>query len=317
MEKIDKASSIEVKPRFEERYRALLGNDYDKFMAYSFSYIRKAIRVNTLKISPSELKKRIDEIWQLDPIPWCPEGFWITYKKGKRFDIGNLQEHQLGYIYVQEAASMIPPVVLAPKPGEIVLDLCAAPGSKTSQMAQYMKNEGVLIANDVQFARLKALGMNVQRCGVANTVISHMQGFAFKHSTIRFDKILVDAPCSGTGTIRKSLKTLKMWNPSMITRLAAQQLALLEVAFGLLKEGGTVVYSTCTLEPEENEGVISNFLSKHPDAVLEAFDLPIKRSPPITQFLNHTYSPEVNKCLRIFPHDNDTEGFFVAKMRKK
>ncbi len=306
----------EVKPRFEERYRALLGKDYDTFMAYSFSYIRKAIRVNTLKSTAKEVQQRLSDLWQLDPVPWCKEGFWITYKQGKRFDIGNLQEHQLGYIYVQEAASMIPPVVLAPQPGDLVLDICAAPGSKTSQMAQYMKNEGVLVANDIQYARLKALGMNLQRCGVANSIITHMQGFAFKNKKARFDKILVDAPCSGTGTIRKSLKTLTMWNPNMITRLAAQQLALLDVAFSLLKEGGTVVYSTCTLEPEENEGVVSNFLNHHPDAQLEAFDLPIKRSPPVMEFMGETYNSEVKKCLRIFPHDNDTEGFFVAKIKK-
>ncbi len=306
----------EVKPRFEERYRALLGGEYEKFMSYSCSYIRKAVRVNTLKTTVKEVQERLKDLWQLDPVPWCKEGFWITYKQGKRFDIGNLQEHQLGYIYVQEAASMIPPVVLAPEPGDIVLDICAAPGSKTSQMAQYMKNEGVLVANDIQYARLKALGMNLQRCGVANAIITHMQGYAFKNKNARFDKILVDAPCSGTGTIRKSLKTLTMWNPSMITRLAAQQLALLEVAWGLLKNGGTMVYSTCTLEPEENEGVVSAFLKKHSDVQLETFDLPIQRSPSVTEFLGETYNSEVKKCLRIFPHDNDTEGFFVAKIQK-
>lgn len=307
---------VAVKPRFEERYKALLGSSYETFMTYSFSYIRKAIRVNTLKISVKELQSRLESIWDLQPVPWCKEGFWITYKKGKRFDIGNLQEHQLGYIYVQEAASMIPPVVLAPEPGDVVLDLCAAPGSKTSQLAMYMQNNGVLVANDVQFSRLKALGLNLQRCGVANAIIAHMQGLAFKRVTTKFDRVLVDAPCSGTGTIRKSLKTLKMWNPKMIEHLSRLQGALLDVGFSLLRPGGTVVYSTCTLEPEENEGVVTNFLNSHPDARLEAIDLPITRNKPVKQFLDQIYHAEIDKCLRIFPHDNDTEGFFVAKIRK-
>ena len=310
------SKSAQIKPRFEERYKSLLGAEYDKFLSYSFSYIRKAIRVNTLKISVKEVQDRLKDLWQLDPVPWCKEGFWISYKKGKRFDIGNLQEHQLGYVYVQEAASMIPPVVLAPKPGEVVLDLCAAPGSKTSQIAMYMRNEGILVANDVEFSRLKALGLNLQRCGVANTLITHMQGMGFRVLPPIFDKVLVDAPCSGTGTIRKSLKTLEMWNPKMIGHLAKIQKLLLETGFSVLKPGGVLVYSTCTLEPEENEGVVSDFLNAHSDAQLQAFSLDIKRNQPVTEFLDQTYHKDVSKCLRIFPHDNDTEGFFIAKISK-
>jgi len=322
LEKIPR--NVDVKKKFEDHYRELLGEDYDKFMNYSLSYIRKCIRVNTLKISVEDIQKRLSDRWQLEEIPWCHEGFWITYKDGKRFDLGNLIEHHLGYIYVQEAASMIPPRVLDPKPGEMVLDMCAAPGSKTTQIAMYMQNKGILVANDIAGARLRALGMNMQRCGVRNSVLTMMQEHRFKriadsHPEFRFDKILVDAPCSGTGTIRKSLRTILMWNPLGITKLNRIQRNLIDVAFNLLKPNGVMVYSTCTIEPEENEAVISYLLDKYPNARLEDINnsaLGIKRTKAITSFQDLSIRPEVEKCLRIHPYDNDTEGFFVARIRR-
>ncbi len=322
LEKIPR--NVDVKKRFEEHYRELLKGDYDKFMNYSLSYIRKCIRVNTLKSDVEDVKRRLEEKWVLEPIPWCDEGFWIKYKDGKRFDLGNLIEHHLGYVYIQESASMIPPIVLGPEPGELVLDMCAAPGSKTSQIAMYMKNKGLLIANDVSGMRLKALGMNLQRCGVRNAILTMMQENRFKrlldtNTNFRFDKILVDAPCSGTGTIRKSLRTIKEWNPSAITKLSRIQKNLIETAYALLKDGGTMVYSTCTIEPEENEAVVSYLLDKYPDARLLDIDserLGIVRTPAITHFKDLKINPEVKKCLRLHPYDNNTEGFFVAKIQK-
>ncbi|HEY9702299.1 MAG TPA: NOL1/NOP2/sun family putative RNA methylase, partial [Allocoleopsis sp.] len=305
-------------------YRELLGENYDKFMNYSLSYIRKCIRVNTIKSDVETIKSKLSTRWQLEEIPWCKEGFWITFKDGKRFDLGNLIEHHLGHIYVQEAASMIPPVVLDPKPGELVLDMCAAPGSKTTQIAMYMENSGLLVANDVSGSRLKALGMNMQRCGVSNHVITMMQEGRFKrlsekHAEMKFDKILVDAPCSGTGTIRKSLKTILMWNPAGITKLSKIQKNLVDIAFNMLKRDGVMVYSTCTIEPEENEAVVSYLLNKYPNARLELIDhkkLGMNRTPSILKFKDLEISPEVEKCLRIHPYDNDSEGFFVARIRK-
>jgi tRNA (cytosine49-C5)-methyltransferase len=305
---------VMIKPAFEERYKKLLGACYDDFLKYSLSYSAKSIRVNTLKITVPDLRKRLEKDWHLIPVPWCTEGFFLKYKHHQRFDIGNLPEHQLGFIYVQDAASMIPPVVLAPMPGEMVLDLCAAPGSKTSQLAMYMENRGVIIANDVSGLRLTPLGLNIQRSGIMNTVLTLRANRFFDPV---FDKILVDAPCSGTGTIRRSLKTLQMWSPSLVHRLVAEQRKLIEQGFGLLKPGGIMVYSTCTQEPEENEGMISWFLERHPDAELLEIDLPIKRSDAVTGFEGQQYNPEVRKCLRIYPQDNDTEGFFVAKIRKR
>ena len=215
---------------------------------------------------------------------------------------------------------MIPPLVLDPKPGELVLDIAAAPGSKTTQIAMYMQNSGLLVANDVEAPRLAALGINLQRCGVANAIITKMKGRSWEHVPLQFDRILVDAPCSGTGTIRKSLKTIGMWNPKMVQRLAGTQRNLLKAAFGLLKPGGTLVYSTCSLEPEENEGVISAFLEYTQQHALpmevQNIDLPLKRGRPVEEFEGQRYRSEVRHCLRLWPQDNDTEGFFVAKLIK-
>ena len=312
-EKIKNQDNVKIKEKFVERYKSLLGEDYDKFIEYSLSYLRKSIRVNTLKASVSVVRKKL-EGWVFEQIPWYKHGFWIKHKEGRR-DIGNWIEHQLGYFYVQEAASMIPPIVLDPKPGELVLDLCAAPGSKSTQMAQQMENKGILVCNDLTTKRISPLSINLQRCGVTNAIVTIMHGRKFKGLPMEFDRILVDAPCSGTGAIRKSFKTLRIWNPHMVRRLAATQKQLMDSAFAVLKPGGTLVYSTCTLEPEENEGVVDYLIDKQ-DAKLEEIKLNIKRSNSITEFNGKKYNTGVKKCLRIWPQDNDTEGFFVANIKK-
>ncbi|MAG15525.1 tRNA methyltransferase [Candidatus Woesearchaeota archaeon] len=315
LEPIPEAEKVSAKPEFEKRYKTLLGGSYDEFMKYSLSYITKGIRVNTLKTSIADVKKRLEQQkFTLKQIPWCKEGFWV---KGERTDLGNLIEHFLGYIYIQEAASMLPATVLQPKPGEIVLDMCGSPGSKTTQMASLMQNKGLIVVNDISGARMKPLGLNLQRNGILNTVVTIMYGQQFGRKNILFDKVLVDAPCSGTGTIRRSPDTLKMWNSGMIKRLSRTQKSLIEAGFNALKSGGTLVYSTCSVEPEENEEVIDYLLNKFSNASLEKIDLDIKKSNPILKFENKTYSDEIKKCLRIWPQDNNTEGFFVAKIRKR
>jgi len=294
------------KEKFIERYSQL--TDFELFKECSLMPLRKSIRVNTLKIPIQEIKNRLQN-FSLEPISWCKEGFFI---KGK--GIGNLIEHALGYIYIQEAASMIPPLALAPEETDLVLDIAAAPGSKTTQLASIMHNKGSIIANDVEIPRLKALSINLQRCGVLNTIITFQQGRYFKN--FQFDKILLDAPCSGTGAIRKSLKTLLMWNPNMIRRLAGMQKQLIKTAFQNLKENGILVYSTCSLEPEENEAVIDYLLKEFDAAKLEKINLPLKSSPAVLEFEKNKYHPCIKDCFRIWPQDNDTEGFFVAKIRK-
>ena len=179
-----------------------------------------------------------------------------------------------------------------------------------------MKNEGLIVANDYKGDRLQSLGINLQRSVTTNCLITLMRGQGIKE--MQFDKILLDAPCSGTGTIRKSLKTISIWNAGMITKLAREQKELIEVAFANLKSGGEMVYSTCSVEPEENEGVVSYLLEKHEDAEIIKVTLPgLKLTPPVLEFKKDKYHPAVKDTIRIWPQDNDTEGFFVAKIRKK
>jgi len=303
---------VEIKKNFQARYENL--TDWDEFKRVSLTYLRRSIRINTLKRPIVEVKKRLEALgWILDPIPWCEGGFWVTHETGRR-DIGSTVEHQLGYFYVQESVSMIPPLALDAKPGDIVLDMCAAPGSKTTQIGSMMENEGVLVSNDYKGMRLAPLGINSQKQGLTNQLISLDGGQSIRG--VKFDKILVDAPCSGTGTIRKSFKTLRIWNPNMVKRLASTQKKLLENAYTLLNPGGTLVYSTCSLEPEEDEGVIDFITKKFPDLTVEKIELNgLKRSTPVTEFDGKKFS-NVENVLRLWPQDNDTEGFFVCKMTK-
>jgi tRNA (cytosine49-C5)-methyltransferase len=293
---------VEWKQKFLERYGAI--TDVDKFTEASLKPMRKSIRVNTIKTSVKEICSR----FSLVKIPWCKEGFFI-----RKYGVGNTKEHFLGYIYLQGAASMIPPTILNPKPGEIVLDMCAAPGSKTSQMAAMMKNSGVIVANDNKIPRLKPLTMNLQRMGVQNTVVTKMEGRWFKNN---FDKILLDAPCSGVGTIRKSLKTIQMWNPNTVRKMAGVQRQLIKTAFNNLHENGTLVYSTCTLEPHENEAVVNHLLETYENAKIEKFSIDMKRGKGVEEFEGEVYDSDVKNCLRVWPQDNDTEGFFVCKIKK-
>ncbi|MBT4334312.1 NOL1/NOP2/sun family putative RNA methylase [archaeon] len=301
---------LKFKQKFIDRYSEL--TDFDAFKEYSEKRIRKSFRVNTLKSTVSNTKKRLEKYFEVEPVPWCKEGFFI--KDTKRIAVGNLREYMLGYIYIQEASSMIPPTILKPKPGDFVLDMAAAPGSKTTQMAAMMKNEGLLIANDYKYDRLKSLSSNLQRCGVANTATTLQEGRFFKGFS--FDKVLLDAPCSGTGTLRKSPYTLETWNPNAIRRIAGTQRQLIKSAFENLKSGGTLTFSTCTLEPEENEMTVDYLLDTFDNAKLQKINIDIKSSKPVEEFEGKKFTSEVKKCLRIWPQDNNTDGFFVAKIKK-
>jgi len=347
-----KSSEIKIKKSFEEHYKKLLGDLYEKFIEFSLKPLKKSIRINTIKviddinpknlegivegekdigidslynlkqypfkinITATEVLRRLKEQgWKIERIKFYKYGFWVEHPE--RRDIGNTIEFQLGYYYSQEAASMIPPIVLDPKPGEIVLDLAAAPGSKTTQMAMHMENKGIIIAIDIDKDRIKALAQNLQKQGVINTLILHMDGRKVGELGMEFDKVLLDAPCSGTGAIRKSYKTFLIWNEKMIKRLSKLQKQLILSAFDVLKEGGTLVYSTCSVEPEENEEVVDYLLYKRENAKIEEINIPnLNKSEPIIEWDKKTYFSDIKYTLRIWPWDNDTEGFYVAKIKK-
>jgi len=295
---------MEFKKSFLERYSKL--TDINEFKKYCSREFRKSIRINTLKISVKDFLKRIN--LELEKIKWCDEGFFVN----DRITLGNMNEHFLGYFYVQEATSMLPSLALDIK--KKILDMCAAPGSKTGQIAAMMKNKGLIIANDKDYIRLKALTLNLQRLGVINTVVTNMKGYFIKE---KFDSILLDAPCSGTGTIRKSPGTLQIYNTNMIRKLSAEQKGLINNAFNILNDNGSLVYSTCSLEPEENEEVVNFLLNRYDNAKVERIKFKgLKTSDSVLEFEGKRYNDEIKECIRIWPQDNDTDGFFVAKIRK-
>ena len=309
-----------MKPEFEERMKSLLGSDFPAFSEIIHHPPKNFIRCNTLKISCEELKKRLEKKWKVEqPFPGHEEIMLV--EELMPGEIGKAEEHLLGYYYIQELSSMLSVIALNPAAGEFVLDLCASPGSKTTQMAAMMENSGNIIANDRDIGRIAILASNLERCGVANSVVTRMLGEnlceRFFLQGIKFDKILVDAPCSGEGTMRSSPKTFIMWNKNIIRKLSKIQKNLIESAAKILKKGGVMVYSTCTHAPEENEEVVSFLLEKFPDFTLEESDLPIKCRAGILRWEEKTYNKNIERACRIYPHDNDTEGFFVAKFRRK
>jgi NOL1/NOP2/sun family putative RNA methylase len=302
---------------FLEYLKELLGNELEIFLENSMKPLKESIRVNTLKISCDSLKNiLIEKGWKIENIPWVDYGFWINYSTE---DIGQTLEHSLGYYYIQGAMSMLPVEILDPKPGELILDLCAAPGSKTTQISQKMQNKGIIVANDINIKRIKALSSNIQKCFAINVIISMRDGrFFFKFFKNIFDKVLVDAPCSSTGIIRKSWKVAKKWNIKTIERLSKYQTQLLLSGFDCLKEGGILVYSTCSICPEENERCINNLLKLRNNAYLEEIKIKnVKYEKGITKWKNEEYDKDISKCIRIYPHYNDSEGFFIAKIVKK
>ncbi len=271
------------------------------------------IRINTLKQEKNRIIEKIKR-FSPEPLPWYEYGFIIK----KDIKIGNTVEHFAGLIYVQNISSMLPVCLLSPQPYEKVLDIAAAPGSKTTQIAQHMENKGLLVANDIAHKRIKALTGNLERTGVVNAVVTQKDGRAFGRILPDFfDRVLVDAPCSAEGTIATSFKVLEIWSERTIQRISKLQTQLLISGFRALRKGGVLIYSTCTFAPEENEEVVSNLLLTHPQAHLEKIEIPgLKPEKGITQWKGKKYNPEVEKIIRIYPHKINGEGFCIAKIRK-
>ncbi|MBS3072753.1 RsmB/NOP family class I SAM-dependent RNA methyltransferase [Candidatus Pacearchaeota archaeon] len=293
--------------------------DYEEFCKISAIPPVNSIRCNTIKISPSELKKRLEKRWEIkQPFKKHPE-IMIVESKLLPGELGKAIEHILGYYYIQEISSMMPVLVLNPKEDESILDLAAAPGSKTTQIASVMNNKGILIANEVSLGRIGILSTNLQRCAVTNSLVIRQTGESLckklVNLNIQFDKILADVPCSGEGTIRSSPRTVQMFSENLIKNLSNTQKYLAINAIKALKVNGTLVYSTCTHAPEENEAIISYLLENYPVEIQE-INLPLKTRPGITKWKEKNYHKDVNKCIRIYPQDNNTEGFFIACLKK-
>lgn len=295
---------------FTERMKTMLGGEYEAFLA---SYDRpksQALRVNTLKGSREKFMETAP--FSLRPVLWEKNGFY--YEEDDR--PGKHPYHEAGVYYIQEASAQVPAALLEAKPGEKVLDLCAAPGGKSTQIAAAMQGEGVLICNEIHPARAKILSENIERMGISNAIVTNESPQTLADTfTEYFDRIMVDAPCSGEGMFRKNEEATQEWSTENVAICADRQDEILACAAKMLRPGGRIVYSTCTFAPEENEGSISRFLKQHEDfRMVEASKTEgmeggrAEWTKEPVEGLEHT--------IRLFPHKIEGEGHFAAVLEK-
>jgi NOL1/NOP2/sun family putative RNA methylase len=292
----------------ELRYRSII-EDWDAFQRAAETPMPYVVRSNTLKIESSVLHRRfIDAGLNVTPYEWNEDLFELAEPPGRRI------EHWLGLYYAQEAVQTLPVMALDPQPGETALDLCAAPGGKATYIAARMQNRGTLVANEPSGRRQMSLLANVNRLGVLNTMVTAYQGENFPMQT-SFDRILVDAPCSAEGTLRKEPSLRNGASSGTIARLARLQKRLILRAFDLLTEGGLLVYSTCTFAPEENEAVVAHLLQERGAQILP-FNTPIEVSSGLLGWQGETFPEQTKHCVRVYPHHLNSGGGFLARITR-
>jgi NOL1/NOP2/sun family putative RNA methylase len=295
-----------------ERYREIIP-DYESFVEALHKPLPTHVRVNLLKIEARSLveKLRAKRISLISVTEKDPSLFHASHLKSG----GNLLEHVLGYIHFQSLTSSIASIVLSPKPECFVLDMCASPGGKTAHLAQIMNNTGLIIANEPDWRRNIPLSHNLARLGVLNTVVTGYQAQVFPLRQ-RYDFILADVPCSSEGRFR--FPGERAWHGE--TRQKAKLPVLLKRiilrGFDLLKETGEMVYSTCTYNPEENEGVV-DFLLRNRDAELLPPEPMFPFEPGLLSWEKETYDKRLQKAARFYPHQLDSVGFFMARIRRR
>ncbi|MCQ4087037.1 RsmB/NOP family class I SAM-dependent RNA methyltransferase [Saccharibacillus sp. JS10] len=325
--------SIQLPALFESRMQRWLGDEYEAFID---SYERPrhvGIRVNTLKVALEDFKAASP--FELKSIPWCETGFYIDEQNRP----GKHPYYHTGLYYIQEPSAMEPAEALNPQPGDRVLDLCAAPGGKSTQIAAKLQGQGVLVTNDISAERTKALAKNIEMSGVRNAVVLNEtpERIAEKFPAY-FDKILIDAPCSGEGMFRKDPDAVRQWEKHSVDVCTVMQRDILETVSSMLAPGGRIVYSTCTFSPEENEAMIALFLARHPEFVVgESPHSPLFApgrpdwvadltqsggwlSPLLAQeaqsgepdFARHEALSQTARASRIWPHRAEGEGHFVC-----
>lgn len=295
---------------FLERMEALLGEEYQEFLDSLSQERYQALRVNALK-----WKKEKEALpFELTPVPWAEAGFY--YEKGDA--PGRHPLHSAGVYYIQEPSAMAPAGLLGVQPGERVLDLCAAPGGKSTQLAAFLRGEGLLVCNEIHPARARILSENIERMGVRNACVTNETPQALAEAFEGyFDRVLVDAPCSGEGMFRKNEEACSEWSLENVELCAARQDEILDCAARLLRPGGRLVYSTCTFAPAENEGSISRFLKRHPEYSL----LPIEKKAygegcsGRPEWIKEP-APGLENTLRLWPHRIKGEGHYAALLAK-
>lgn len=277
---------------FENKMKAFLGNEWDDFL-YSYDNNRfQALRFNTLKVQSPEERMRILKVLGISSdkkVSWADEAYYFD----ENVRPGKHPYHEMGLYYIQEPSAMSAAALLAPKRGMRVLDLCAAPGGKSTQLDTYLGDSGLLVSNEINTQRSRILSQNIERMGIKNAIVTNEDSFVLaSHFPGFFNAIQVDAPCSGEGMFRKLPEAIEQWSMENVAICAARQKEILDNAAVMLKPGGVIVYSTCTFSKEENEDVIEYFLERHPDFTLEEME-------------------------RFWPHKVDGEGHFVAKLVRR
>ncbi|WP_010632063.1 RsmF rRNA methyltransferase first C-terminal domain-containing protein [Sporolactobacillus vineae] len=295
---------------FINKMSRLLGDESDAFFKTYKQKRAFGLRMNPLKRSDG--KTAVLSRFHLRSVPFCPTGYYYP----EADEPGKSALHQAGLYYIQEPSAMFVAETLDARPGERVLDLCAAPGGKSTQIAGAMHNQGLLVSNEPYPKRAKALSENIERMGITNTLVTNETPERLAdYFPGNFDRVLVDAPCSGEGMFRKDPDAAQYWSPAHVTECAALQKEILEQAITMLRPGGVLVYSTCTFSPEEDERQIEQVLQNHPEMEL----VPIVKSGGIEDGRpewTESGNPQLRRTARLWPHQLEGEGHFVAKLRK-
>jgi len=302
---------IKLPDEYTNRMKNLLGDEYRLYIDALEKEPVKAFRVNTDKISLEDFKK-ID-CFSDGQIPYCENGFYLNYEK-----IGNHPFHHAGMIYVQEPGAMAPAECIDISPDWKVLDMCAAPGGKSTQLKNKLGNDGVLVSNEIIPSRCKILTGNIERLGLKNTVTTCMDTARLATTfPDTFDFIMVDAPCSGEGMFRKDENAIAEWSEENVKKCALRQAEILENAVKLLKSGGYIVYATCTFSLEENEMTIDSFLDTHPDFEILPVKDEVKKCTQDGIFFDGCKCENIHFARRFYPHKSRGEGQFMALLHHK
>lgn len=296
---------------FENRMKKMLGEEYPDFAA---SYDRErfqSLRLNPLKADREKFLEQAP--FSLSPVPWAEYGFYYESSEQP----GKHPYHDAGVYYIQEPSAMAPAEYLDAEPGEKILDLCAAPGGKSTQIAAKMQGKGILVCNEIHPARAKILSENVERMGIRNAIVLNEtpQKLA-EHFAEYFDRILVDAPCSGEGMFRKNETACEEWSMENVRLCAERQDEILDCAASMLRPGGRLVYSTCTFAPEENEGSISRFISRHGEFSIVKAEKKAGMAPGNPDW-TEAAADHIEDTLRLFPHKMKGEGHYLAVLEKE
>lgn len=321
---------VPIPPQFLERMSLFLGEEYPAFASALERDPVHALRVNTLKLSAKEFQA-ISPFKLGDTVAWCDSAFTLpeSVKEKQSSGNGNASEpgkhpyHLAGLYYLQDPSAMSAAQLLDPQPGDWVLDLTAAPGGKTTQLAARMQGQGLLVANEIKTKRLPPLMINLERWGASNLVVTNETPERLAdHFGACFDRVLVDAPCSGEGMFRKDMGARQDWTVEMVRGCSLRQGNILRVAAHLVSPGGHLLYSTCTFSPEENEGVILHFLQEHPEFEIESLPhhpgfMPGKPGWLAEDGNQLDQDYELEKAVRLFPHRVFGEGHFACLLQRK